>query len=51
MAADSTVQENLKLVNAEVGLLVVTGFGLFIEFSRRAHSRRTHPELRDSEAI
>ena len=51
MAADSTVQQNLKLVNAEVGLLVVTGLGLFIELSRRAHFRRTHPELSDAESI
>jgi len=51
MAADSTVQQNLKLVNAEVGLLVVTGLGLFVELGRRAHFRRTHPELRDAESI
>ena len=51
MAADSTVQENLKLVNAEVGLLVVTGFGLFIELARRAHFRKTHRGLRDAESV
>src|SRR5215469_7562302 len=48
MTADSTVQENLKLVNAEAGLLAVTGFGLFVELSRRAHFRRLHPELQPS---
>src|SRR5215467_12000029 len=37
MTADSTIQQNLHLVNAEVGLLLVTGLGLFIELSRRAH--------------
>jgi hypothetical protein len=46
-----TVQQNLHLVNAEVGLLAVTGFGLFVELSRRAHFLRTHPELRDAESI
>ena len=51
MAADSTVQDNLKLVNAEVGLLLVTGLGLLIELSRLAHFRRAHPELRDAESI
>jgi hypothetical protein len=48
MTADSTVQENLKLVNAEAGLLAVTGLGLFVELSRRAHFRRLHPELQPS---
>ena len=51
MAADSTVQDNLKLVHAEVGLLVVTGLGLLIELSRLAHFRRAHSELRDAESI
>jgi hypothetical protein len=49
MTADATIQENLKLVNAEVGLLLVTGIGLFIELSQRAHVRRAHPELRRAE--
>ena len=51
MAADSTVQENLKLVNAEVGLLVVTGFGIFVELRRRVHFRKASPELRDAQSI
>ena len=51
MTADSTVQENLKLVNAEAGLLAVTGFGLFVELSRRAHFRRLHPELQPSRIL
>jgi hypothetical protein len=49
MTTDSTVEENLKLVNAEVGLLVVTSIGLFVELSRRAHFRRAHPELQCAE--
>src|ERR1700693_358647 len=39
MNADSTVRENLKLVNAEIGLLVVTGVGLIVELRRRAYFR------------
>jgi len=42
MTMDSTVQENLKLVNAEAGLLAVTGFGLFLEWSRRRRPRSQH---------
>ena len=42
MTMDSTVQENLKLVNAEAGLLAVTGFGLFLELSRRRRPRSQH---------
>jgi len=50
MTEDSTVQENLKLVNAEVGLLLVTCIGLFLEWSRRVQFRRAHRELRDAES-
>jgi len=42
MTMDSTVQENLKLVNAEAGLLAVTGFGLFLELSRRRRPQSQH---------
>jgi len=42
MTMDSTVQENLKLVNAEAGLLVVTAFGLFLELSRRRRPQSQH---------
>jgi hypothetical protein len=50
MNADSTVQENMKLVNAEIGLLVVTGAGLFVELGRRAHFRRTHSSPQRAES-
>ena len=50
MMADSTIQQNLHLVNNEVGLLLVTGFGLFVEWSRRAHFRRAHRELPNAES-
>lgn len=40
MFADSSVQENIRLVRAEVLLLVLAGAGLLIE---RARSRRTSP--------
>lgn len=40
MTADATVQENLHLVHAEMGLLVVTGIGLFVELGRRAYFRK-----------
>jgi hypothetical protein len=49
MTTDSTVQENLHLVHAEIGLLVITGIGLFVELSRRAHFRKAHAELRSAE--
>ena len=49
MAADSTVRENLHLVQAEIGLLVITGIGLFVELSRRAYFRKAHPEPRSAE--
>lgn len=39
MTADSTVQENLHLVRAEIGLLAITGFGLFVELSRHAYGQ------------
>jgi hypothetical protein len=51
MTADSTVQENLHLVHAEIGLLVVTGIGLFVELSRRAYFRKAHPELYGAESL
>lgn len=35
MFADSSVQENMRLVRAEVLLLVLTGLGVFIELARR----------------
>lgn len=50
MMADSTVQENLHLVHAEIGLLALTGIGLFAESSRRAYSRRARPELQGVES-
>ncbi len=45
MITDSTVQANVRLVGAEIGLLAVTGIGLFLELSRLAYSHRIHPEL------
>jgi hypothetical protein len=44
MTADSTVQENLHLVHAEIGLLVVTAIGLFAELGQRTHFRGAHPD-------
>ena len=40
MLADSTVQENLRLVRAEIGLLAVSVIGLILEWRRRVYSRR-----------
>jgi len=51
MTADSTVQENMKLVRAEIGLLVVTSIGLLVELRRRGYLRRTHPELEEMRAF
>jgi len=51
MTADSTVRENLKLVNAEIGLLVVIGVGLFLELGRRAYLRRTRTGPPRAEAV
>lgn len=45
MTADSTVQENLHLVHAEIGLIAITGIGLFAELGRRARVRKAHPAL------
>jgi hypothetical protein len=50
MTADSTVQENLHLVRAEIGLLVITAIGLVIELSRRAYFSKSHAELRGAES-
>jgi hypothetical protein len=41
MLADSTVQANLRLVRAEIGLLTISLIGLLMEWWRRAYSRRT----------
>jgi hypothetical protein len=43
MVADSTVQANMRLVGREIGLLVVTVIGIFLELRRLAYSRRMHP--------
>jgi len=51
MQADSTVQENMKLVRAEIGLLVVTSLGVLMELRRRGYLRRTHPELEEARAF
>ena len=42
MTADSTVRENMKLVNAEIGLIVVTAVGIFVELRRRAYFHAKH---------
>jgi hypothetical protein len=42
MAADSTVRENMNVVRAEIGLMRVTGIGLFVERRRRAYLRDDH---------
>jgi hypothetical protein len=45
MIADSTVQANLRLVRAEIGLLVITGIGLFLELRRRRHNRKVDTSM------
>ncbi len=40
MLADSTVQANLRLVRAEIGLLAITVMGLILEWRRGVYSRR-----------
>jgi hypothetical protein len=40
MYADSTVAENLKLVRAEIMLLVLTGIGIALELAGRAQTRK-----------
>jgi len=50
MTADSTIQENLHLVHAEIGLLAITGIGLFVERGRRAHFQKARPELKTAES-
>jgi hypothetical protein len=44
MVVDSTVEANMRLVSREIGLLAVTGIGIFLELSRLAYSRRMHPK-------
>ena len=51
MTADATVQENMRLVNAEIGLLVVTGLGFLVELRRRSYHRRAHHELEQPESV
>jgi hypothetical protein len=50
MAADSTARENLHLVHAEIGLLAITGLGLFVELSRLAYVRKAHSALQEAES-
>jgi len=50
MNLDSTVQANMKLVNAEIGLLFITSIGLFLELRRRAFFRRTYPAINQTRA-
>jgi hypothetical protein len=50
MTADSTVRENMKLVNAEIALLLSTGVGFFLELGRRLYLRKTDPQRSRSEA-
>ena len=51
MTADSTVQENLHLVHAEIiGLLVLASIGLFAELGRHAHTGKTRLELQGAES-
>ncbi len=50
MHLDSTVQANMKLVNAEIGLLFITSVGLFVELRRRAFLRRTYPPINQTRA-
>jgi hypothetical protein len=42
MTADSTVRENMKLVNAEIALTLVTAIGIFVERRRRAYFLHKH---------
>ena len=46
MTADASIQENIKLVRAEIGLLAVTGVGLLIEFNRHAYFRRIRQRVK-----
>ena len=41
MMADASVQENMRLVDAELILLIVMGVAIFLELSRRAGIRKT----------
>ena len=50
MTVDSTVRENLHLVHAEIGLLVITGMGLVLELGQRAYLRNAHRELQTAES-
>ena len=47
MTTDSTIQENMKLVRAEIGLLFITAIGLFVEWNRRAHFGKAHFDRQD----
>jgi len=38
MEADSTVRENMKLVRAEIGLVLLTSAALLVELKRRSNS-------------
>jgi uncharacterized membrane-anchored protein len=51
MTVDSTFPQNIRLVNAEIALLVVTGLGSAIELGRRAYLRRTHSNLQTAESL
>jgi hypothetical protein len=50
MNMDSTAQANMKLVNAEIGLLFMTSVGLFLELGRRLFFQRTHAAINQSTA-
>ena len=41
MLADGTVQENMRLVRAEIAILVIVSIGFLLEFGRRRQQLRT----------
>ena len=51
MMADGSVQENMRLVNAEVILLIVMGAGIFLELSRRAGIRKAAAGVRQEPGV
>jgi hypothetical protein len=41
MLADGTVQENMRLVRAEIAILVIVSIGFLLQFGRRRQQLRT----------
>jgi hypothetical protein len=51
MMADGSVQQNLRLVEAEVIILIVMGFGIFLELSRRTGIRETQDDAQQEPEV